>query len=263
MKKGTKTSAFATATDAVAQAKLGIEPSHTSYRLAFSDHDLLLKDELRGIRLQLEWMKPDLVLDEQSINSTLVIFGSARFNPSTAASNSQQAAYYDIARILAKKVSELSLKHNGNEFVVTTGGGPGIMEAANRGAAEVGAKSIGLNIVLPCEQQPNPYVSPELCFQFHYFAMRKMHFLKRAKGLVAFPGGFGTLDELFETLTLLQTRKISPLPVILVGRHYWQRVIDFDFLVEQGAIAESDLKLLSFVDSAEEAFAILKRAWVA
>lgn len=261
MKKGNKTSRFSTAMDAVEQAKLGFESPYAANRLAFSDHDLLLKDELRGIRLQLEWMKPDLALDEQDINSTLVIFGSARFNTSSQSCNDTQKGYYDTARALAKKVSELSLAHGGNEYVVTTGGGPGIMEAANRGAADAGAKSIGLNIVLPREQRPNPYVSPELCFQFHYFAMRKMHFLKRAKGLVAFPGGFGTLDELFETLTLLQTKKVSSLPVILVGRAFWQRVIDFDFLIEQGVIEAEDTKLMQFADNADEAFSLLKKAW--
>ena len=173
----------------------------------------------------------------------------------------KNSRYYDEARILARKITEMSQTLEGNQYVVVTGGGPGVMEAANRGAADAGGKSIGLNIVLPFEQKPNPYVTPELCFQFHYFALRKMHFLKRARGLIAFPGGFGTLDELFETLTLIQTKKIKPVPIVLIGKEYWQRLIDFDFLVEQGAISEKDLNLFEIVETAEEAFAYLNKFW--
>ena len=249
-----------------------------SYRLAYADDDFLLRDELRAVRLQLEWLKPDLILDEKQINSTVVIFGGARFaeastqalSPNQPQQNQQytisenihkNARYYQIARNLAQEITRLSLQYKGEEFVIVTGGGPGVMEAANRGASDVGGKSIGLNIVLPFEQKPNPYISPDLCFQFHYFAMRKMHFLKRAKGLVAFPGGFGTLDELFETLTLIQTQKIKPLPVVLIGEMYWKSVINFDFLVEQGAIAEEDAKLIYWADSEAEAFEYLKSCW--
>ena len=260
-----------------------------TYRLAYSDKDFLLRDELRAVRLQLEWLKPDLVQDELGIESTVVIFGGARFPDADAArlrlvgieqelaNNPEDALlikrhrvarnivensrYYDEARELARLVTDYSLKHQGKEYVVVTGGGPGVMEAANRGAAEAGGKSIGLNIVLPFEQKPNPYITPDLSFQFHYFAIRKMHFLKRAGALVACPGGFGTMDELFETLTLIQTRKIKSLPVILLGADYWQRVIDFEFMVEQGAIAEEDLRLFTVVDSADEAWMALKQSW--
>ena len=169
--------------------------------------------------------------------------------------------YYEDARLLAGKITELSLTFDGQEFVVVTGGGPGVMEAANRGAAEAGGKSIGLNIKLPFEQKPNPYITPELCFQFNYFALRKMHFLKRARGLVVFPGGFGTLDELFDTLTLIQTKKMAAIPVVLIGKEYWQRLIDFDFLVEQGAIKAADLQLFTLVDTVEEAWHYLCGFW--
>ena len=260
-----------------------------SYLLAFNDESFLLRDELRSVRLQLEWLKPDLIQEEQGIESTVVIFGGARFCEPQKASQALQWAvdalavtpddaqlntkcrlartvvknsrYYDDARILAQKITQRSLEYGGKQFVIVTGGGPGVMEAANRGAAEAGGKSIGLNIVLPFEQAPNPYITPELRFQFHYFAIRKMHFLKRARGLVACPGGFGTLDELFETLTLIQTKKIKPVPVVLLGKEYWQRLIDFDFLVEQGAIDKTDLNLFNIVDSVEEAWEILASSW--
>ncbi len=279
---------FPTAADDARRA--GFSPTdHPSYRLAYTDSDFLLTDELRAVRLQLEWLKPDLVQQEQGIESTVVIFGGARFpDPDTAHQKLAQAKatlasrpgdltlirqcriaqevvsnsrYYREARTLARYITETSLKHDGRHFVVVTGGGPGVMEAANRGAADAGGKSIGLNIVLPFEQQPNPYITPELCFQFHYFAIRKMHFLKRAKGLIACPGGFGTLDELFETLTLIQTQKIKPLPVVLLGKAYWQQLIDFEFLVAQGAISEADLELFTLVDSADEAWHVLQAAW--
>ena len=248
---------------------------NASYRLAYADDEFLSRDDLRAVRLQLEWLKPDIVQEEHNINSTVVIFGGARFpEPATKpgsmaveqgdrnAQNIQNnSRYYQIARSLAQKITRLSLEHDGREYVIVTGGGPGIMEAANRGASDIGGKSIGLNIVLPFEQKPNPYITPDLCFQFHYFAVRKMHFLKRAKGLIAFPGGFGTLDELFDTLTLLQTKKIKPLPVVLVGKKYWERVINFDFLIEQGAIAAEDIALIQWADSDTEAFDYLKTHW--
>ena len=234
-----------------------------SYRLAYADSDFMLRDELRAVRLQLEWLKPDLVQEEQGVESTVVVFGGARFledsgDPDTPGSG---AFYYREARTLSRLVTEFSLAQPGRQFVITTGGGPGVMEAANRGAADAGGVSIGLNIVLPYEQKPNPYITPELCFQFHYFAIRKMHFLKRAVGLVVFPGGFGTLDELFETLTLIQTRKIHPFPVVLVGREYWSEAVNFEFLAEQGAISRSDLDLFSVVDNADEALRVLCGCW--
>lgn len=262
---------------------------NASYRLAYTDQEFLLRDDLRAVRLQLEWLKPDLIQDECGINSTVVIFGGARFpEPGIAKANFQRAEqeylaspedkflekaylrskniyqnskYYDEARELAKQITERSLAHGGHDFVVVTGGGPGVMEAANRGAAEAGGKSIGLNIVLPFEQKPNPYITPELSFQFHYFALRKMHFLKRARALVACPGGYGTLDELFETLTLIQTRKIKSVPVVLIGKTYWTNLINFDFLAEQGAIDQDDIHLFKIVDSAAEAWAYLTAAW--
>ena len=263
--------------------------ARASYKLAYDDDALLLRDDLKAIRLQLEWLKADLIQQEQNILSTVVIFGGARFpelekaqamltqaeenlkkSPDDADLVQQcsiannilsNSHYYEDARLLAGKITELSLTFDGQEFVVVTGGGPGVMEAANRGAAEAGGKSIGLNIKLPFEQKPNPYITPELCFQFNYFALRKMHFLKRARGLVVFPGGFGTLDELFDTLTLIQTKKMAAIPVVLIGKEYWQRLIDFDFLVEQGAIKAADLQLFTLVDTVEEAWHYLCRFW--
>lgn len=250
------------------------QSEHPSYQLAYVDDDFLARDDLRAVRLQLEWLKADIVQAECGIESTVGIFGGARFRPPN--SNTPDAAqpqnpennsstlgqnYYAQAQQLSSKITKLSLTTDQREFVVVTGGGPGIMEAANRGAQAAGGKSIGLNIVLPQEQQPNAFITPELCFQFHYFAIRKMHFLKRAKGLVVFPGGFGTLDELFDALTLMQTKKISPIPVVLVGTGYWQKLINFDFLVEQGAIAAEDLSLFKILDSAEQAYDYLFNEW--
>lgn len=276
------------AADDVAHARKARMDS-PSYELAYIDDDFLLRDDLRAVRLQLEWLKPDLILEEHQIESTVVIFGGARFQAPEQAELHLQTArtelradpdsellqkkvriaenawknshYYREARELAQAITQRSQRSGGREYVVATGGGPGVMEAANRGAADMGGKSIGFNIVLPFEQQPNPYITKELCFQFHYFAIRKMHFLKRAKGLAAFPGGFGTLDEFFETLTLIQTRKIESLPVVLIGKNYWQRLIDFEFLVEQGAITEEDLSLVHFVDTAHEAYEYLSNSW--
>ena len=248
----------------------------SAYRLAFTDTAFLLREELRPVRMQLELLKPEMVQREQGIESTIVIFGSARLVPPEQAQEALAAAragtdpaalrraettaamsrYYGEARRFAGLITERSRAHATPIYVVT-GGGPGIMEAGNRGAHDVGGKSIGLNIVLPHEQAPNPYITPELCFQFHYFALRKMHFLMRSIGLVCFPGGFGTLDELFETLTLVQTGKSRARPILLFGREFWQRLIDFDYLVETGMIGAADLALFSFVETAEQAWDIL------
>ncbi len=258
-----------------------------TYRLAFEDIELLNEEDLRPLRLQLELLKPERALRKEGIGSTVVVFGSARVQDAHAARTHlddleaaaresgstpaleqalerarhrlQQSHHYEQARRFAQLVSR-RFQHEGRcDFVVVTGGGPGIMEAANRGAHEAGARSIGLNITLPHEQAPNPYISPELAFRFHYFALRKMHFLMHAKGLVAFPGGFGTLDELFEVLTLIQTRKMPRIPVVLVGRAFWQRLIDFDHLVHEGYIAAADLGLFEFADEPEEIIAALER----
>jgi uncharacterized protein (TIGR00730 family) len=256
-----------------------------SYKLAFQDEEFLLRDELRPVRLQLELLKPELIQQEGEIESTVVIFGSARLpDPETAkrrlATLKEQSQgnaedpetrrkietakralensqYYHEARELGRLIS---VNTDFDKLVVVTGGGPGIMEAANRGAFESGAQSIGMNIVLPFEQQPNPYITPELCFQFHYFAVRKMHLLMRAKSLVAFPGGFGTLDELFETLTLIQTRKIKPMPVLLFGKTFWKKIINFQALVDEGVIAEKDLNIFQFVETAKEAWEMIAKA---
>ncbi len=250
-----------------------------AYRLAFDDPEFMLRRETRGIRFQLELLKPDLVQTEAGIHNTVVVFGSARFKsteqaklqlaqatalPASATSaqalanaqrDLQNASYYEAARKFARLVSEGCQSHpKSNRVVICTGGGPGIMEAANRGAMEAGAPSVAMNISLPHEQAPNPYVTPGLSFQFHYFALRKMHFAMRAKALISFPGGFGTLDELFEILTLVQTRKVQQTPVLLYGTAYWKRLIDFDWMVESGTIAAEDLACFKFVDSPEEAW---------
>lgn len=250
-----------------------------SYKLAFQDPDFLLRDELRPVRLQLELLKPEIILQEQHIESTVVIFGSARiidpetaeiqlvsaqenYNRSskdpravrtleTARRNLKNSRFYSEAQKLGYLISRNTGK---DKLVVITGGGPGIMEAANRGAHDAGIPSIGMNIVLPHEQAPNPYITPDLNFQFHYFAVRKMHLFMRAKSLVAFPGGFGTLDELFETLTLIQTTKVKPIPVLLFGKTFWDRIINFDTLVEEGMISAKDLELFTYVETAEEAW---------
>lgn len=258
-----------------------------SYKVAYEDLDLLAEDDLRPLRLQLELLKPDRVLREQGVHSTIVVFGSARTSDAVQArkqldelerqqnadpSNPKlkrqltitrrrldQAHYYEEARRFAKLVSMRFQQRDRCDFVVVTGGGPGIMEAANRGAFDAGARSIGLNITLPHEQTPNPYITPELAFRFHYFALRKMHFLLQARGLVTFPGGYGTLDELFEVLTLIQTEKMPRIPVILVGREYWRRLIDFEYLVDEGYIAAEDINLFEYADQAEDILAIIDR----
>lgn len=255
-------------------------PDLAAYRLAFVDDDFLLREELRPVRMQLELLKPELMQQEQGIKSTLVIFGSARI-PSrevaeaglALAEQTADAAalarartqlamshYYEEARRFAAIVTRASLQREDPIYVVT-GGGPGIMEAGNRGAYEVGGRSIGLNIVLPHEQSPNPYITPELCFRFHYFALRKMHFLMRSVALVAFPGGFGTLDELFEALTLIQTGKCRSRPILMFGREFWTRLINFDVLVETGMISPGDEQLFHFVETAEEAWDLLENEY--
>jgi len=256
-----------------------------AYELAFLDHDFLLHKSLRSVRLQLELLKPELSQQKLKIESTIVVFGSARIPAHDAAKQQLKQAqqefktnpenprykkalklaqkqleksnYYQEAQRFSQIVSERCQKNKRRHFVIVTGGGPGIMEAANRGAQDVQAKSIGLNIVLPHEQSPNPYISPELCFQFHYFAIRKMHFLIRARALVCFPGGYGTLDELFEALTLLQTHKIKPIPLLLFGKKYWSKLINFHLLVNEGMISPNDLRLFRYVESAEQAWKII------
>src|SRR6476661_8526781 len=243
-----------------------------AYKLAFQDPEFLLREDLRPVRFQLELLKPELFLNEANIGSTFVFYGSARVPAPdmadaliAAATNDEQRAiaerlkakspYYDVARELARLASRCAPDYEGKrQFVVCSGGGPSFMEAANRGAADVGADTIGLNIVLPHEQLPNPYVTPSLSFQFHYFALRKMHFLLRARAVAVFPGGFGTFDESFELLTLIQTKKVKPLPILFFGREFWERVINFEALVEEGVIAPDDLNLFRFVETAEEAW---------
>ncbi len=236
-----------------------------AYRMAHEDLDFLAMDDLRPVRLQLELLKPEHALREEGIDSTVVVFGSARIAAPDAdsatrsdARSSDHARYYEEARRFAHKISTRFQQAGRCDFVVVTGGGPGIMEAANRGAFEAGARSIGLNITLPHEQAPNPYISPELAFRFRYFALRKMHFLLRARALVTFPGGFGTLDELFEVLTLVQTGKMARIPIVLVGTAFWNRLVDFDYLVEEGFISPSDLELFIRVDTAEQIIAALE-----
>ena len=251
--------------------------AESSYKLAFADSAFLLREEMRPVRMQLELLKPELVQNEQGIESTIVIFGSARIVPpdvaqrlvADASAADDEAAlaiaqrhlsmshYYEEARRFGALVTEKS-RHLETPIYVVTGGGPGIMEAGNRGAFDVGGKSIGLNIVLQHEQAPNPYITPELCFQFHYFGLRKMHFLMRSVALVCFPGGFGTLDEMFEALTLMQTGKSRRRPVLLFGRAFWTRLIDFELLVETGMISALDLQLFQFVETAEEAWGLLE-----
>ncbi|WP_101048229.1 TIGR00730 family Rossman fold protein [Macromonas nakdongensis] len=251
-----------------------------AYRLAFADPEFLLRRETRGIRFQLELLKPDLAQQEHGIDNTIVVFGSARFREPAQAQQLlaqaqlggdaaairraqamvRNAHYYDESRRFAQLVADYSKScPREDQLYIATGGGPGIMEAANRGAHDRGVLNVGLNILLPHEQEPNPYISPELCFKFHYFALRKMHFLMRAKALVAFPGGFGTLDELFEVMTLVQCKKAKPVPIFLFGSEYWKRLINFDVLVEEGAISPEDLDLFEYVDAPEQAWEGIKR----
>ena len=251
-----------------------------AYRLAFADPEFLLRRETRGLRMQLEMLKPESEQQAQGIDNTIVVFGSARF-PAPEQANAALAAakkagdsaaialaerhvrnskYYDQARLFSRLVAAHSKASSPQaQLFICTGGGPGIMEAANRGAHELGMPNVGLNIALPHEQNSNPYVSPSLNFKFHYFAMRKMHFMMRAKALVAFPGGFGTLDELFEVITLVQTKKAKPVPIVLFGSSYWKRLFNFDVLIEEGAISPEDLNLLTYVDDPQDAWDAIKR----
>jgi uncharacterized protein (TIGR00730 family) len=258
----------------------------TSYRQSHVDAEFMGREELRPVRLQLELLKPELIMHEQGVESTVVVFGGTRVIEREQAESRQQVAraalaqkpqdqgllravaiaenvvkkahYYDEARAFARIVSSQCQIDQRCDYVVCTGGGPGIMEAANRGAFDIGAKSIGLNITLPFEQEPNSYITPELCFEFKYFAIRKMHFLMRAKAMVAFPGGFGTMDELFEALTLIQTRRMQPIPVVLCGRDYWNRLINWELFVEEGTISPDDLSLISYAETAQECWRVIE-----
>ncbi len=258
-----------------------------SYEVAEEDKNFIYSDEARGVRLQLDYLKAEVKMQKQGIDHTIVVFGSARIvefdtamkelkkiekelendthsesllsNLKQAESMVRKSIYYDEARKFGQLVGKSGKSPEDSHVSLMTGGGPGIMEAANRGALEVGAKSIGLNIELSHEQFPNPYISPDLCFQFRYFAMRKLHFMQRAKALVVFPGGFGTMDELFEILTLIQTKKSHPIPVILLGKEYWNRVIDFEFLKEEDVIEPNDLDMVTYVDNADEAWEAIIR----
>jgi len=266
--------------DLQAQASNGLKLQTDAYRLAFADPEFLLRRETRGIRFQLEMLKPDLAQIELGIENTIVVFGSARFRePAVAREQLAQAEasgdsaaiaraqallrnapYYDQAREFARLVARYSARcPQEDQLYICTGGGPGIMEAANRGAQDEGALSVGLNIALPHEQSANPYISPQLSFKFHYFALRKMHFMMRAKALVAFPGGFGTLDELFEVITLVQCKKAKPVPIVLFGSSYWKRLVNWDVLVEEGVISPDDLKLFTIVDEPQAAWEAIQR----
>jgi uncharacterized protein (TIGR00730 family) len=237
--------------------------SSPSYRLPALDQDFLLSDSMRGVRFMLEYSKAEEALRLWGVRSTIVVFGSARIHEGGAG---HHARWYDEARAVGRIVSERggALVSNGTfrDNVIATGGGPGIMAAANRGASDVGAPSIGFNITLPHEQEPNSYSTPELTFRFHYFAMRKMHLAMRANGLVVFPGGFGTFDEMFEILTLRQTGKAPPIPIILFDSTYWKKVINFEALVEEGVISAKDLTLFDFAESAEDVWKKLSAAGV-
>ncbi len=277
---------FHSASEDIKNAKLdpmqSPQAESPAYRLAYDDLDFILRDEMRPVRLLLELSKPEITLQDHGIEQTVVIYGSARtLEPDVAKAKFKdiqerldndpentalqdaliktraqlaQAKHYEDARELARLIT---LESNAAEYqntYVVTGGGPGIMEAANRGASEAGGETIGLNIVLPHEQHPNRYITPDLCFRFHYFAMRKMHFLLRARALVVFPGGFGTLDELFETLTLVQTGKIKRFPILLFNSRYWNKLINFDFLIEEGMISAKDIDLFKLVDTPQQAW---------
>ncbi|GAB4362517.1 MAG: LOG family protein [Gammaproteobacteria bacterium] len=266
--------------DRAAPERLRAILESASYRQADQDVDYLNLGETRGVRLQIDYQKPELLLRKHRIQHTIVVFGSTRIpEPVTARERVEalrkeleaapddealrrrlaiaerilaKSRYYDVAREFGRLVGESGKRLGDGQLVIMTGGGPGMMEAANRGAFDAGSKSIGLNISLPHEQYPNPYVTPELCFRFHYFAIRKLHFLLRTRALVVFPGGYGTFDELFETLTLAQTRKIKPIPIVLVGKAFWQQAFNVDFLIEEGVIDEEDRELFWFAESARE-----------
>ncbi|WP_457605747.1 LOG family protein [Nitratifractor sp.] len=253
-----------------------------SYRMPEDDPEFLKSYPARGVRLELDYLKPETILAEYGVEHTIVVFGSARIRERKTAMARlkeiqkkveahpedkefleelyiaermvEKSLYYEDARAFGRMVGRSGKGPGDNRVMIMTGGGPGIMEAANRGAHDVGAKSVGLNIYLPHEQFPNPYITPELCFQFHYFAIRKLHFFLRAKALVVYPGGFGTLDELFEILTLVQTRKTDPIPIVMVGRSYWNKLINFDFLKEEGVVAPEELEIFKIVDNAADAW---------
>lgn len=257
--------------DVAAASKAPQTPQTQSaaYRLAFADDEFLTSEDIRGVRFQLEYLKTEFRLREHGINSTVVLFGGARIpepgKPAWAAKNETQkrnleaaARYYDEARRFAQLASQTAAATDFRDYVVVTGGGPGVMEAGNRGAADMGAPSIGLNIVLPHEQAPNLYVTPDLSFNFHYFATRKIHFLLRAKVVAVFPGGFGTLDEFFETLTLIQTGRMDRVPVVLFGKQFWEKVINLEALAEAGTIAPTDTELFTIVDTAEEGWDVVR-----
>lgn len=262
-----------------AQTQSGEALAPESNRLAFADPEFLLRRETRGIRFQLEMLKPDLAQQEHGIEHTVVVFGSARFQSQEKAQKALETAqvsgvaidikraealvrnahFYEQARAFGHLIAQYSAnKNNPNKLFICTGGGPGIMEAANRGASEAGGISVGLNIALPHEQTPNPYITPTLSFKFHYFALRKMHFMMRAKALVAFPGGFGTMDELFETLTLVQCKKAKPVPIVLFGSDYWKKVFHPEMMLEEGMIAEEDLQLFRYVDTVDDAWEVIR-----
>ena len=262
-----------------AQTQSGEALAPESNRLAFADPEFLLRRETRGIRFQLEMLKPDLAQQEHGIEHTVVVFGSARFQSQEKAHKALETAqisgvaidikraealvrnahFYEQARAFGHLIAQYSAnKHNPNKLFICTGGGPGIMEAANRGASEAGGISVGLNIALPHEQTPNPYITLALSFKFHYFALRKMHFMMRAKALVAFPGGFGTMDELFETLTLVQCKKAKPVPIVLFGSDYWKKVFHPEMMLEEGMIAEEDLQLFRYVDTVDDAWEVIR-----
>jgi uncharacterized protein (TIGR00730 family) len=260
-----------------------------AYVRADRDVDLLQRDELRAVRLMLDYLKAELALSDHGIESTIVLYGGTRIVEPRAAARAlaethaalaarpddaalaarlrvlerlaAKSRYYDVARDFARLVARECRQTTTCHYVIMTGGGPGIMEAGNRGAFDVDAKTIGLNIMIPMEQYPNPYITPGLCLQFHYFALRKLHFMKRARALVAFPGGYGTFDELFEGLCLIQTRAIAPIPVVLVGREYWQRAVDFEFLAAEGVIDQEDLDLFSYAETAEEIWERIRDGW--
>ncbi len=253
--------------DAERAEKLPETPQTRSptFRLAFRDSEFLELDELRPVRLQLELQKVEMILQDHGITSTVVMFGGARIpapdkrHTAKTETLAELSHYYEEARRFARLVGEESVRRNGREFVVCTGGGPGVMEAGSRGAHEAGAQTIGLGIVLPREEAPNEFVTPELSFNFHYFAIRKMHFLMRARAIAVFPGGFGTLDELFETLTLIQTRRMKPVPVLLFGRAFWERIVNWQALADAGTISPGDISLFDYVETAEEGWDIIRK----
>ena len=249
--------------DTVEHVPVTPQTQSPAYRLAFADDDFLCREELRPVRLQLELLKFQMLLDEHQIDSTIVLFGGARIPAPADKDKARTQAladlsrFYDEARSFARLMTRRSIDSGNRDYVVCTGGGPGVMEAGNRGAQDEGGVSIGLNIVLPHEQAPNLYVTPELSFNFHYFAIRKMHFLMRARAICVFPGGFGTLDEMFEALTLIQTGRMQPVPFLLFGRAFWEKIVNWEALADAGTISPEDLGLFRFVETAEEALAVM------